>query len=826
MVHGWVNIGLVWGWWQAQDTHNILVSNSGISKSVFSGSSLDTFIIIGIILFWVLGAAWMLWRLHTRQAFPHTRLDGPMLAAVGAAVIATLFSVDPRRSLIVFPQLMAFILFYLLVVELLRNGWPVKILHIVMFVLGGLIILFGALELAAWYRSWAEIGGLAEPVPPVTLRVSPLLAHPNLVAALINLLLPVGVIGLIRSWQRPWIARAYALWCLLLAGILFFTSSRGGWLGTLTWSVVLAWLLFDGQRQIVARWVRMRWNGLRQNPALGGILAFGGLVLCLVFFKAFLWGIQHPTHSSLLNSRAYIWKPAVEAFLRDPLTGSGPFTFGTDFLSQNTVPPGMLLSHAHNLLLNVMAETGLPGLIALLLGLFWVIRLSRRQWQRAAGGRRLQLAAAIAALAGLWMHSQFDTPQMDLVINLATAATLAVLAYDDIPRPAPVVSKLSNRLLVAGWGLTALGLLWAAWANQPYRNAVEAAQKDDWQAAAQGMDQAVARDPELAINWLQAGFAHGMLALDGAGNLRDAQQMAQAIADYEKGTAIEPGYATNWANLAILRWSRGDTEGALGNMERAVRAAPGALVFRLTLGRMYESTDHLEQARRTYEEALRQAPFLADSYYFRASPFCRQVMLNWRKKHPATLVPIEGPFDQGWMALSKGLPEDAWYLFRSALRNRSEEVYLGLGIAETQLGLPIDARAMLLRADFLSNDTGWLPIWTNLTLARLDTLRGDRRQAVQDGERALRILETTGAYGPGRAASDEYPWAIYNRDPLSRDLLPGFDRVVYPDEVVQGMADLEENYRALGEDRQAGVLALKIMDVAPDFELVKVSEQR
>ncbi|MCK4489513.1 MAG: hypothetical protein KAU23_04595, partial [Anaerolineales bacterium] len=110
---------------------------------------------------------------------------------MSAAVVSTIYSVDPRRSLISFVILIITVLVYYLFVDLIRRGVSAQLINKVLFLVSGFILFFGVRELIIWYSGWFSISDLGDLVPPATYRVRAFLGHPNFVAAYLNLLIPL-----------------------------------------------------------------------------------------------------------------------------------------------------------------------------------------------------------------------------------------------------------------------------------------------------------------------------------------------------------------------------------------------------------------------------------------------------------------------------------------------------------------------------------------------------------------------------------------------------------------------------------------------------------
>ena len=78
--------------------------------------------------------------------------------------------------------------------------------------------------------------------------------------------------------------------------------------------------------------------------------------------------------SNFLSDRDLVWKEAIHAFFTHPeywLTGTSISTAMTDIRAVSNIPK---VSHFHNILLQILIETGFPGLLIGLLFLFFLLR--------------------------------------------------------------------------------------------------------------------------------------------------------------------------------------------------------------------------------------------------------------------------------------------------------------------------------------------------------------------------------------------------------------------------------------------------------------------
>jgi hypothetical protein len=225
------------------------------------------------------------------------RLAYPVLAAVAILILTSLTSIDPRRSLaetwlIAMPFFLGFVL-----LEFGRRGLPGELVVKSLLVPGGLIMAMSWAQALFWYRSWlADFPG--EWIPSISYR----LPAPNFLAVMFNLLLMLALARLLASASR--LSRLIlALYCLSALGLLFLTSSRGGWIGTAAGLFCLALLLLRFQRtRLLPLWDHLRASPLLLRFQRTRLLLAPALLLALAVFFAVGYLLYrqavHPTHVS------------------------------------------------------------------------------------------------------------------------------------------------------------------------------------------------------------------------------------------------------------------------------------------------------------------------------------------------------------------------------------------------------------------------------------------------------------------------------------------------------------------------------------------------
>lgn len=197
-----------------------------------------------------------------------------------------------------------------------------------------------------------------------------------------NVLAPVMLAAIILAMQdgKPRLAACYGL-------ALFVSGSMAGYISALVAALVYILPRFTAKL-----------NGRRALLALS-IVGPGAVI--------YTYGLLGRTHGPP-SQRVTVWFYALGLFLNDPYAGAG-----LGIISQ-TSP--WRLPHAHNLILQVAAELGVVGLLALAGVVWWAVR-------RAMPRGGMICWPGLALLVGLAAESMLDyiywVPQASLLILLA-----------------------------------------------------------------------------------------------------------------------------------------------------------------------------------------------------------------------------------------------------------------------------------------------------------------------------------------------------------------------------------------------------------------------
>lgn len=503
------------------------------------------------VLFTLAAAGWLIARLRRGRGLPATPLTGPLLAMAAVWLLTSALAPDARMAfehtwLLLLHTLIVLFIGALLLSGRQRLAWEIQ------FMLAAVVVILAGLQFGSFLFGWGitpetGAGWLQAGRPPIT----PMLY------------LPLGVSTWLAAYCAPLCLLAFA-WSLtaarrderlalrVLAGLLLLvllgTTSRGGLLA------LGAAVLIFGVLQYTRR--------LRARIGVLALLAPAAALVAVVAALILIIG-RSGARSAGDVLRLSLWQSAAAVITEHPLAGVGPGGFARAMreVRDPTVVDDRL-GTAHNIALNTLAETGLPGALVLA----WAALAGVRAWWRlraqTSGGYRLRLDAAMAALAGLAVQSMVDmftaTPIVMLAALLAMTCTLdtrpqAIRRLREAPpsRSLRAAAAAALALVLAG------GLLWvgsdraqAAYLRSVQFSSLEAAQE------------AAALDPHLRLYRLQIAYLNGRAA-------QTTEQIDAAIAGHQAVLALEPTWDTGWINLAALHERRGDLPAAAEALEQA-----------------------------------------------------------------------------------------------------------------------------------------------------------------------------------------------------------------------------------------------------------------
>ena len=381
--------------------------------------------IIFSAVFWIFR-----WIAHGHLSI-RTPADWPISILVLMTIVSLWVSESPSQTVIQVLRLLTGIaLFYAIV------NWTVSSQRINWIVVG--IVIFGFL-LSLFALVSVEWSASKLPFFPPDIYDRFLLlvsdtANPNVMAGTLVLILPVIIAILLFNWtDLGWPLRIVAIFAfLLMAGVLILTQSRGAWMAFGFASIGL----------ITLRWKR----GWILIP-----ISFLVIVAAIGYFerRLLLETIISSATIGGIEGRIEVWSRAIFMIQDFPYTGVGMGLYGdvADLMYPFYLHGQSIVTHAHNLFLQVAVDLGIPGVIAWLATFLIVICVSWKVYNNAKM-RKYSNKYAIGLGAGL-LCSQIAL----FVHGLTDAVTWGIV------RPAPIV-----------WVVWGLAIATWVWLNQDNKN--------------------------------------------------------------------------------------------------------------------------------------------------------------------------------------------------------------------------------------------------------------------------------------------------------------------------------------------------------------------
>lgn len=217
-------------------------------------------------------------------------------------------------------------------------------------------------------------------------------------AGFVELTAPLGsALILCQAWRREKLA-LLLLFTVLPIGALALCASRGGITGFVFGFVLLMFLARErrlGKKQLL-------------GAAAFALLA-GSFVVWLGMREALQRFESLRTQQISRDRRVSMYRDTWQIFLRHPYTGTGLGTLAAVYPRYESYYDGLLVDHAHNDYLELLADTGLVGGLC---GLLFVVLLFYQGLANLRSVeerlRRAVYAGSLAACAALLLHSLVD----------------------------------------------------------------------------------------------------------------------------------------------------------------------------------------------------------------------------------------------------------------------------------------------------------------------------------------------------------------------------------------------------------------------------------
>jgi putative inorganic carbon (hco3(-)) transporter len=332
---------------------------------------------------------------------------GYFAVAFTSAVLLNPLTLDAERELM---RLASYVCFYYVIADWTQSRENARTL--LQALMGSTIVvaLFGLYQIliggySAVYDFLYPVQEEILQIPTWEGRITSFLEHYNGLAGYINLIVPFCIGFAFRSGDPG--MRKLSKWCLVLASVaLLLTQSRGGLLAYAAMLVVSACLFApDGRSR-------------RRRVALVLIACVVAAAVAGFFFQR-LGEIDDFT----TVSRLAIWGGAFTVFARAPVLGTGFGNLRTLMGGLLNLPDGWT-GDAHNLYLELLAETGVVGFAAFAILIGCALRLSLKCFRESRDEFDQVIGFGVfTAICGVLVHGAVDylfhtTPQAAALLFL------------------------------------------------------------------------------------------------------------------------------------------------------------------------------------------------------------------------------------------------------------------------------------------------------------------------------------------------------------------------------------------------------------------------
>jgi putative inorganic carbon (hco3(-)) transporter len=391
----------------------------------FGGTTIRPSQVLALILIvaWVTRRAW-----RGTLAWQPQPLFWPLLVFLGVNAISLTHVENFQRGLAVFAFTAFTLMVSIIIPQVLRSEKDVRLVLWALAITTLLVSAFGL------FQFLGDLAGLPTSITGLRdLYTKAVLGFPRVQSTALEplyfanfLLIPLSIFtAFLFSRQR--ISWLFGLPLILLAGLaLVLTVARGGYIGFAASLVVI----------IIFSW--------RQFLHPGRILAFGSVAVIIaaialqllssgtngLSFQQFSSHIGNLFQGASYEERVTTFTTAQQAFQSQPLVGIGPGQFGPYASINPFFEPKEGWKIVNNLTLELLAETGILGLAAIVVAFLLLLGRSVKAWRVAKTPyMRSLLVGSTAAIIGILV--QYQTFSIIYIMHVWVAIGLLV-AFQNI----------------------------------------------------------------------------------------------------------------------------------------------------------------------------------------------------------------------------------------------------------------------------------------------------------------------------------------------------------------------------------------------------------
>lgn len=578
------------------------------------GIQQPVFYFLGIAVFTFLGLVWLVLLSRSTVEFRVPKFLLIILIFIMLQVVLLL--ITPVKATgynwLIFETYILFFFFFIL--DQTRNTGRRRFWENVLIGSGVIYAAIDLLYVLSWYARWWEINDGLFPLPSLIIR-SPgiLLGHPNTISSYLTLVIPFALVRFLSAKKSKRVIWIQILFILFIAN--FFTYSRGGWL-SLAGALLVTLGLFFQKSWVLRRnlWSRIQHGRFGKFQYAGmGLLA----ITILGVFGLIARFLQSAPHGTS-RARFDIYSYAVRWISTSPIWGHGTGSVPTLFALRDYAIGGDEMYHAHNFWLQITLESGLFGLLLIIIAIGFILWAFRSSWLK--WGSNDNIRSSLAAYAGAGtafiIHSMFErllwSPAYVLAITIIIALVFSLASKREFifwRKGIPIV------ILILVLLTNSAGLVFLKRSIPLYWEGKLAASTWNWQSARENICNAADLSPEIAFYSFQCSLANAYVA----DIYRDPEALVDALQYQKRALELDPNWYIHWANLSSYEWQQGEFTTAFSHMQKAVELAPNRTFLRVSLAWMAEQMENFDQALHYYQIAYCRDPRYQNSLLFQES---------------------------------------------------------------------------------------------------------------------------------------------------------------------------------------------------------------
>lgn len=397
----------------------------------------------------------------------------------------------------------------------------------------------------------------------------------------------------------------------LMAGMIV-TFSRAGWVALV---VALATLLFWGSWDWSVLWPRLAVGA----AAILLVVAVGWSIKPVrLYVQDTLSGEQKKDGSALrdptLGGRTLMWQATTPLIKAHPLAGAGPGTWQYLHLKHRPAQLQIHADHAHNDILQLIAEYGLIGFAIVAWAFLAFFRhVAAMVRHNASSEQRAFAIGSALAVTAILVHSWFDF-NMHVLANALVLVTLMgmTIAMDESDERKRRAELKKPKYLLA----TAVLVFCAAgaWFVTPavrahnYQDEAEQLQRAvDWEGAIELCEKAIEWDPKYPEPYATMGEIYYATSKWQVGEEKAQERKqfaAAAVRAFKKSLKRNPFEAHVLLRLANSYEVLGDIQNATLHLEQALALEPHSAFLYQEIGLFHRRRGDEERALAAFEKSI------------------------------------------------------------------------------------------------------------------------------------------------------------------------------------------------------------------------------